>query len=840
MTQESQLQRNYFKLNKGLHTESNQLGWPEGYTTYERNYELLRDGSRRRRKGLAKEAGGADYFTIARLYGADKVQTHIWRNVAGDPSQDFYVLRCGDYLYFGDAAETVSTTWLEGDNSSVYLPLFFVDGATTEQTTNAPVTFSQGRGRLLVSGQYIYPFYVDYENGQIKATRIIIKIRDFTTLEDGTAIDNEPGTLSEDHYYNLLNRGWTNTYLDSHKSDLSRYPGRNSIWWRGFRRKGDSTVGANSVRPDDYNKEWNSDKLAAEAFGQSSAPVGSLFLDPTNTEGGTTSGSTESTVNISTWTEDVGPGDVDYWDVTITTDAAHGYAVGDTFAIVNNKFSYFARFPSERKKVTDEWVEDDFQTIVDASLDGTWTALAGTTGSTLVFRWRTSHAGRLDGFLEQYDALGQVGVPGSESSTILRRSTGAVHGDSWQAVAWFAGRAWYAGMLNSEFNDYVFFSQVVDGPEKYGKCYQQADPTDENYNALVSTDGGHLIIPGMGGVIGMESLRNSLILFGRDGVWSIEGGQGGFTPESFRVRKLSESGASSIDGVLKVEDTMMYTGSGGIYIIAPNQYTGLLEVQNVIKDTIQTYWTSIQTEQQKHVQAMYDDAQRRVYLLYGATDASYAMSNMLIFDVDAQAWFVYEFESSGDYALLTGGAIPAVDDASTNKKMKFIYTSRQDRVVVADFDQSDFVDFNGNESPTPIMFTGWEGLGDPQSRKQAPIITVFNGRTETGLESDGAGGYNAVNPGSTRMQGWWDFTTDITEDPREAVTGKKTDRQEVYRNPRHWAPITPFDMNGYPVLVTRNKLRGRGRVLQLRFEGKAGHDSHILGYTANYKRSRRK
>ena len=54
MTQEQQTSKNFFYLNGGLNTEFNELGFPEGYTTDEANYELLVDGSRRRRKGLAE------------------------------------------------------------------------------------------------------------------------------------------------------------------------------------------------------------------------------------------------------------------------------------------------------------------------------------------------------------------------------------------------------------------------------------------------------------------------------------------------------------------------------------------------------------------------------------------------------------------------------------------------------------------------------------------------------------------------------------------------------------------------------------------------------------------
>ena len=40
---EAQLSKNQFQLNKGLNTESNEISSVDGFTTDERNYELLVD-----------------------------------------------------------------------------------------------------------------------------------------------------------------------------------------------------------------------------------------------------------------------------------------------------------------------------------------------------------------------------------------------------------------------------------------------------------------------------------------------------------------------------------------------------------------------------------------------------------------------------------------------------------------------------------------------------------------------------------------------------------------------------------------------------------------------------
>jgi len=149
---------------------------------------------------------------------------------------------------------------------------------------------------------------------------------------------------------------------------------------------------------------------------------------------------------------------------------------------------------------------------------------------------------------------------------------------------------------------------------------------------------------------------------------------------------------------------------------------------------------------------------------------------------------------------------------------------------------------------------GYDNIGEFQRRKQAPIITVFSRRTETGYVDNG-GDWDAVNESSTLMTALWDWTElkqwDVPSAPvaqetfdgtsgNHGVSGKIGSRNEVYRHVRGFVPLAADDVDGYPVVVTRNKVRGRGRVLQLRFEGAATKDSHIIGWATNYKVSVRK
>ena len=108
MTQEARTTKNFYRLNGGLNTEINELNFPDGFSRDEANYELLVDGSRRRRKGLAVESGAGSAKTVTTFATGEKCQSYVWRNVGGNPDKTVVVFRKGNTLYFADADETVS------------------------------------------------------------------------------------------------------------------------------------------------------------------------------------------------------------------------------------------------------------------------------------------------------------------------------------------------------------------------------------------------------------------------------------------------------------------------------------------------------------------------------------------------------------------------------------------------------------------------------------------------------------------------------------------------------------------------------------------------------------
>ena len=187
--------------------------------------------------------------------------------------------------------------------------------------------------------------------------------------------------------------------------------------------------------------------------------------------------------------------------------------------------------------------------------------------------------------------------------------------------------------------------------------------------------------------------------------------------------------------------------------------------------------------------------------------------------------------------------------------MKFQAQLTTTTVDTCDMNQTAYQDFNGSESPLPYLVTGWDSSAGFQRRKQAPVIHVYNKRTGTGWTDAGGGNWTENNTGSTLMTPFWDWTEATqwnnpsspssqenwdASDNNYGVSGKIGKQVETYRRVRSFTPLATSNVDGYPVLATRNKVRGRGRVLSMRFDGATAKDSHLLGFTMNYKITRRK
>ena len=131
----------------------------------------------------------------------------------------------------------------------------------------------------------------------------------------------------------------------------------------------------------------------------------------------------------------------------------------------------------------------------------------------------------------------------------------------------------------------------------------------------------------------------------------------------------------------------------------------------------------------------------------------------------------------------------------------------------------------GGNDAAAFMETGYINAGDSQRRKQANYIIPSFIRTEDGFTDDGGGNLTPTNESSCTIQARWDYAdTDAGN-----LFG---DSFEAYRYNRLFIPSGPADTFDYgqSVITTKNKLRGRGRALTLRFSTSASKDCRLLGW----------
>jgi hypothetical protein len=116
------------------------------------------------------------------------------------------------------------------------------------------------------------------------------------------------------------------------------------------------------------------------------------------------------------------------------------------------------------------------------------------------------------------------------------------------------------------------------------------------------------------------------------------------------------------------------------------------------------------------------------------------------------------------------------------------------------------------------------GNNGPARSKTGQYLTVFMKRTETAFDDNA----EPLNESGCLMQTRWDFTDN-------AYAGKWQDPVQVYKQRRLFLADAgdPFD-DGYPLVVSRSKLRGRGKAVQFKFASEEGKDMQIVGWTGTF------
>lgn len=435
----------------------------------------------------------------------------------------------------------------------------------------------------------------------------------------------------------------------------------------------------------------------------------------------------------------------------------------------------------------------------------------------------------------------------------------------------YAGRVFYSGFSSQvvdgdsqspRMTSYILFSKLVQSPSDVFKCYQEGDPTSSDSPELVDTDGGFLRIDGAYNIQRLINVGDALMAIAENGVWKITGGSGyGFKATDYVVAKVTEHGTVSPNSAVLLDNTLMYWSDDGIYHVAQNQY-GDWAAQNLTTATVQGFYDDIPSQNKKKCFGAYDAYTRKVRWLYNNFYASSDEAKELILDVGLGAFYTssikgidgnlpvpvstvrippFQIRAELQSVINNDGAsvinfednIVVISEDIVDSSLSELYY-----VILTGVDEGSlqytfgyyrdtaFLDWksynNTGLDAAAYLVTGWTGMGDFQRNKQMSYLTVYSMKTEVGFDTE----FNPINPSSIKVQGQWSWTN-------SAESSKWTQEFQAYRHSRLWIPSSISDGydDGELVVTTKNKLRGRGKVLSLKFSTEPGKDFHLLGWS---------
>jgi hypothetical protein len=325
---------------------------------------------------------------------------------------------------------------------------------------------------------------------------------------------------------------------------------------------------------------------------------------------------------------------------------------------------------------------------------------------------------------------------------------------------------------------------------------------------------------------------------------------------------------------VQAEDSILYWSHSAICELASDAESGTPTVKTITDLSIKSLYNDIPAVARKYSSGAYNGTTGTIMWLYNnaltTTDATflYSKTNALILDVRLNAFYTYSIGNREVFPyicdlIVTKETLDTITEVSVEDRDDNLVETDVSDLVTADVDvvaatnrQYKFytvysfndqfkATFSDAISPVdaPSKFADWystngEGIyfdcylltgyaippSSPGGKMQVPYIHVFMERTETGFDDN----YDPINASSCHMSSRWDFTDNT-------IAGKWGAAQQVYRHTRMFLPenLSTFT-DGYPLVTTKNKLRGRGRALQLKFEATQGKDMRLLGWSATH------
>lgn len=818
---------------KGLITETTALKFPPNACTEIFDCVIDSIGSVTRRLAFDYED---NFVLIDTTPETNEVFTEfLWNAVAGDGSLGFVVQQQGSTIRFFDVSTSTDV--------SANLKTFTIDlnnYVVTNSNADPAViqcNYAQGNGDLLIANSAIDPIYVSYDSeaDDITVTEILIQYRDFEGLEDGLDLTERPtSTLAAlilanpEHYYNLINQGWYVGYSDGGSPALDQ--------WDTARTDLPSNADMVSYYRASETDSFDNAKVIAKEPGSSPATKGHFILTApledrqaaAAAEGftvvlpGTTaliSGGTGT--NIGDMTANGGLAAAFDGDTTESSGACAGKGgntdtgyVGKNYTASPNQVASCIVYGSNNIGFVDTGADAITITLYGKNGSVPANASDGTSLGTVGFNNSADEsAGRSitssdpntfwDYIWVKIDDTTQLTSFFCAELNIFTAFPGSFERPS--AVEFYAGRAFWAGIAKDTFSNLVYFSQIIENRDQYGKCYQQNDPTSEQLAELLPSDGGVVKIPELGTVQRLFATRNAIIIFANNGIWLISGTTGSpFKATEYQVKRITSIGMTSPLSVIDVNGLPLWWGEDGIYTMEFDANYDSFKLVSTTVQSIDTFFNAIPATNRQYAKGATDVLNKVAYWIYNsdltlANTDFYKYDSVLVFDAVAQAFYPWTIgDGTPDirgilYTLASSRSAAGVVKYTTTVDDDLTYSEANNPSYLDWEEAGDDVDY------TSYFITGYKLDGQTQRFFQSNYVFVF-------LETeDGA---------SCLMQGVFDFTNSPN-------SGKWSTQQQIYNS-----ALTLRDVN-----FRRLKIRGKGRSLQLRFESTTGDPFTIIGWS---------
>ena len=764
---------------KGLITEASELTFPEGASVDESNCDLRRDGTRRRRLGVAVES--SNVLSSFEVTDPDFVITGEWLNVNGVIDQEFLVVQKASTLYFYNKADLPHSGQIE-TNSVDLIPF---QHAGSVGAANAKCQFTSIKGNLVVSSAAINTIVIEYSSGTFTSTAISFKTRDFEYLGDTEDYLVEgssglSGAALDKRVYDSLNSGWadlnngrTGSSLTYYRTQASNaYPALTHPWFSG----------KNSTELFDVD-EWK--KIGA---GTSLSGLGRYQLDFFSKDRSTAiSGSGFSVTTIDTEVE------------TSRFRCVESFAGRVFYAGLDSAKHSGTILFSKLVETTDDLGK--CHQVNDPTSEYLSTLLATDGGEIQIpdaFKIQKLYAYQNSLFIFAENGVWQItGVDGvfkADAFAVNRVTrTGILSAETFVAAE--GTPFWW-----SKVGIHTLSTDPVSGQ---GQGQNLTIPTiqtlwdkiDANVKLKVKAVYDNInkriywAYPDKDETV-ESKLNNFLILdipLQAFFTWKVSDQASstscvvgmafysGFGASELELDVLSASGANDV--LTAGEGTDVNAGS----FVTSTVY--------IIKTVGSTDFTAIGA------------SANTVGVVFTATGAG-SGSGVATTANDVISTQVSTF-ASGDPAIVL-----LIRDGSTNK------------LTMGSFSSKTFLDW-GDTNYSSFAVTGYDFMGDLTRKKNAPYIVTYARLTEEGFTGNSSDGYEPIRPSSLKVSLAWDFKETFST-PEEAYRLKYTVVPDS-------DDLTKFD---YPedVITSRLKARGHGRSMRIKYESTQGKDFILLGW----------